>query len=96
MDNDKNQALIFMGVCFGLGVGMILWRIVVSEVLRDWKVCACAKKARKESKPIDVISKSQENTNTVLTLCIWIFKRMKPIGTFLTAHSQLIKLQSAR
>jgi hypothetical protein len=55
MNNDMNQALIFMGVCFGLGVGMILWRVVVSEALRDWKICACAKKSRKGSTPVEVI-----------------------------------------
>jgi hypothetical protein len=52
--SDMNQALIFMGVCFGLGVGMILWRVVVSQAIRDWKICATAKQARKTKEPIEV------------------------------------------
>jgi hypothetical protein len=52
--SEMNQALIFMGVCFGLGVGMILWRVVVSQAIRDRKICATAKQARKTKEPIEV------------------------------------------
>lgn len=50
-----NQALIFIGICFGLGVGMILWRGVISEAIRDKKIFVLAKKAKTISQPVEVI-----------------------------------------
>lgn len=55
MNNDMNQALIFMGICLGLGVGMILWRGVISEAIRDRKIFALAKQAKAMSQPMEVI-----------------------------------------
>lgn len=52
--SEMNQALVFMGACFGLGVGMILWRVVVSQAVRAWKICATAKQARKTKEAVEV------------------------------------------
>lgn len=44
-----------MGICVGLGLGMILWRGVISEVLRDRKIFELAKKARTNGRPVEII-----------------------------------------
>jgi len=49
-----NEALIFMVICFGLGVGMILWRGVISEAIRDRKIFVLAKQAKAISQPVEV------------------------------------------
>lgn len=49
-----NEALIFMGICFGLGVGMILWKGVISEAIRDRKIFVLANKAKSISQPVEV------------------------------------------
>jgi len=51
---EMNQQLIFMGVCFGLGIGMFLWRGVISEAIRDRKIFLLANQARTKSQPVEV------------------------------------------
>lgn len=43
-----------MGICFVFGVGMILWRGVISEAIRDRKIFVLAKQAKTISQPVEV------------------------------------------
>jgi hypothetical protein len=54
VNNEMNLALIFIGVCFAGGVGMILWRTVISEAIRDRKIFVLAKQAKTISQPVEV------------------------------------------
>jgi len=49
-----NQALIFIGICSGLGLGMVLWKIVICEIIQDRKIYALAKQARAVGQPVEI------------------------------------------
>jgi hypothetical protein len=55
--SEMNQSLLFMGICFCLGLGMVFWKVVISEVIRDRKVFKLAEQARKLGEPAEVVVK---------------------------------------